>query len=192
MSVEIEKKVRISNDIYSEVIEKMKDTFGPGKDVNKVDRMYTNEFTKGKTLRLRNNGLFPAEYEVCSKIKKTLDDGTEVNEELETHISVFELGSFEAALANAGLIFEYSKKKVGTEWTHGFNLDGHPYSLHLELLKVTSDNGYEDNFLEIEYTGDCEVEVPIETISENITSIFNQFELTDIEPKKYVELILGK
>ena len=199
MSVEIEKKVRVPENDFLTVARQMNEAYGTGGIVRKMDYMYKNTYAEGnKVLRLRkaNNTTWSTTddgiYEVCSKIKTTAEDGTEVNEEIETTVRVGDVDTFKKALENAGLSYHYSKEKSGYEWTIPLKTKGRSFTLHAELLKVTSDNGYKDYFLEIEYTGDCSIELTSEFVSGKITEVFTKFGLTDVETKKYVELILGE
>ena len=197
MSVEIEKKARVSENDFLNVEKQLNELYGAGGIVKKVDYMYKNTYAEGnKTLRLRkaNNNVQSTTddgiYELCSKIKSTAEDGTEVNEELETTIRIGDVDAFKKALENAGLSYHYSKEKSGYEWTIPMKTKGRSFTLHAELLTVTSDNGYKDYFLEIEYTGDCTIELNSEFVSGRISEVFNKLNLTNIETKKYVELIL--
>lgn len=199
MSIEIEKKARIPENDFLEVAKLLDEAYGKGSMIRKQDYFYKNAFTDGKALRLRkagNSGVWSSSdsglYEVCSKVKNVMDDGTEVNEEIETIIRVENPDIFKKALENAGLVYEYSKTKTGFEWNIPMKYKNNDFTLHAELMTVACDNGYKDYFLEIEYTGDCKVELSGEYVSGKITEVFQRFNLTDIEPRKYVELILNK
>ena len=200
MSIEIEKKARLSEENYLEVCKLIQEKYGVPSFVEKTDIYYRNLFAANPeefTFRLRkiSNSVWKSndsgKYELCSKVRETLDDGTEVNKELETEISVKDTEAFKAALKNVGIGFFYNKIKNGLEWMVPLKFKKHPFSLHVEVFRVTSDNGYKDFFIEVEYTGDCEVDLETNFVIEKIDDLLKNFGCTEIEPKKYQDLILA-
>lgn len=200
MSVEIEKKARIAEENYLDLCSQIQEKYGTPGFITKVDVYYKNVFAtepEKYTVRLRklSNDVWRSndngKYEVCSKVRKTLDDGTEVNEELETELSVKDTEAFKAALSNAGLEYFYTKTKNGLEWTIPLKYKNHNFTLHAEVFKVTSDNGYKDYFLEIEYTGNCDIELDTDFVTEKINTVFLNFGISEFETKKYQDLILN-
>ena len=87
MSIEIEKKARISEENYLEVCKLIQEKYGVPSFVEKTDIYYRNLFATNPeelTFRLRkiSNSVWKSndsgKYELCSKVRETLDDGTEV------------------------------------------------------------------------------------------------------------------
>lgn len=207
MSIEIEKKARIKD--FDKSKEKLELMFGVSDDyeVHKKDIMYRT--SNGESWRIRYSS--NKDIEFCHK-NKSIENGTEINEEIECSMSIKD-GDFSKFLDSINIKPRYSKEKNGYEFYTRRNIinNGNEYSceFHIELCNVSSCNGYSDNFLEIEYTGDILKNVKSEeypngywtftndiietsSIIESLEKLFEEIGETDFEDKKYVELILGE
>lgn len=200
MQIEIEKKARVSGIYYLELARNLEKEYGKAKTVHKSDIYFKNKLDSDceKFIRLRKHGMNTVwrsadngSYEINSKVKNTLDDGTEVNQEIETLIRVADTDTLKSIFDNVGLELFFEKVKDGFEWNIETTIKKEKIKLHAELLLVTSsiNNNYSDYFLEIECTDDLSDKVSAEMVAEKIMEIFNKFGLSDIETKSYKDLI---
>ena len=182
--MEIEKKARIAKAVYEAAVGGAPDG---ATRVDKRDAVFRNG---GRDLRLRKIGVGTT-YELSRK-EKVFMNGGESNREIETRMEIADVDSFVDILEGTGVGLVYMKRKEGVSYYVSRSYEGHAYSLHVEVVNVSSGNGYSDYFVEIEYTGDCDVELSAEYVLGEIDGLIGGFEGAMVEPRPYIALILGE